>query len=154
MFLRGTEPLNEYEADATIEMEIGEDLEHSLARAIDGIVRELGLPRPDPERVGAALSKVRGYKPIDTTSPKKPKTKAKPAPCKRKTIYTDDHHQDKKSPSTPYTSQDRMGCFFASVSAANSLFMRQPGVVMFHAWECIIRLSRRPTTNFMATASK
>jgi len=96
MFLRGTEPLNEYEADATIEMEIGEDLEHSLARAIDGIVRELGLPRPDPERVGAALSKVRGYKPAHTTSHKKPETKAKPAPRKRKTIYTDDHHQDKK----------------------------------------------------------
>ncbi len=56
MFLRSAEPLNEYETDATIEMDIGEDLEHSLTRAIDGIVRELGPPRPDPERVGAALS--------------------------------------------------------------------------------------------------
>jgi len=80
MFLRGTEPLSEYEADATIEIDIGEDLEHSLARAVDGIVRELGLPRPDPERVGAALAKVRGYKPAHTTDPKKSKTKAKHAP--------------------------------------------------------------------------
>ncbi|KAF8491349.1 RNA ligase-domain-containing protein [Russula emetica] len=79
-FLRDTEPLNENEADATIEMDIGEDLEYSLARAIDGIVRELGLPRPDAERVGAALAKVRGYMPAHTTSTKKPKTKAKPAP--------------------------------------------------------------------------
>ncbi len=72
--------MNENEADATIEMDIGEDLEHSLARAIDGIVRELELPRPDAESVGAALAKVRGYMPAHTTSPKKPETKAKAAP--------------------------------------------------------------------------
>jgi tRNA ligase len=80
MFLKNTEPLNENEADATIEMDISEDLEHSLARAIDGIVRELGLPRPDAERVGAALSKGRGYMPAHTTSPSKAETKAKAAP--------------------------------------------------------------------------
>jgi tRNA ligase len=80
MFLRNTESLNESEADATIEMDIAEDLEHALARAIDGIVRELGLPRPDVERVGAALAKVRGYMPANTTGPKKPEPKAKPAP--------------------------------------------------------------------------
>ena len=39
-------------------MDIGEDLEHALARAIDGTVRELGLPRPDADRVGKALAKV------------------------------------------------------------------------------------------------
>jgi len=72
--------LNANEADATIEMDIGEDLEHSLARAINGIVRELGLPRPDAERVGAALAKVRGYTPAHTTSSKKPGTKAKATP--------------------------------------------------------------------------
>jgi tRNA ligase len=63
-FLRETESLNDGEADATIEMSIGEDLEDSLARAIDGIVRVLGLPRPDAERVGAALAKARGSKPV------------------------------------------------------------------------------------------
>jgi tRNA ligase len=80
MFLKTTEPLDDNEADATIEMDIGEDLEHSLARAIDGIVREIGLPRPDAEHVGAALAKVRGYRPAHTTSPKKAETKAKSAP--------------------------------------------------------------------------
>ena len=79
-FLKDTEPLIEDEADATIEMDIGEDLEHSLARAIDGIVRELGLPRPDAERVGVALAKVRGYKSAHTASAKKSEIKAKPAP--------------------------------------------------------------------------
>ena len=76
-FLKDTEPLIENEADATIEMDIGEDLEHSLARAIDGIVRELGLPRPDAERVGVALAKVRGYKSVHTAS-RKTKAKADP----------------------------------------------------------------------------
>jgi tRNA ligase len=80
MFLRDTEPLKANEADATIEMDIGEDLEHSLARAIDGIVRELALPRPPVERVGTALAKVRGYTPAHTSSPKRQETKAKSAP--------------------------------------------------------------------------
>jgi tRNA ligase len=91
MFLRNTEPLNDdVEADATIEMDIGEDLEQSLARAIDGIVRVLGLPHPDMERVGAALAKARAYKPAlaNEKHPKQAKktaaaetaTKARPTP--------------------------------------------------------------------------
>jgi tRNA ligase len=65
-FLRETQPLNDNEVDATIEMDVGEGLEDSLARAIDGIVRILGLPRPDVERVGVALAKARAYKPVRT----------------------------------------------------------------------------------------
>jgi tRNA ligase len=55
--------VNNSETDATIEMDIGGDLEDSLGRAIDGIALVLGLPRPDAERVGAMLAKARGYKP-------------------------------------------------------------------------------------------
>ena len=73
--------MDESKADATVEMDIDEDLEHSLARAIDGIVRVLGLPRPDAERVGAALAKVRGYTPAHTTNAKKPEAKARATPC-------------------------------------------------------------------------
>lgn len=64
-FLRESEPLgdDDGEADATIEMDVSEDLERALARAIDGIVRVLALPRPDMERVGTALAKARAYKP-------------------------------------------------------------------------------------------
>jgi len=83
-FLRNTEPLDDAEADATIEMDVSEDLEQALARAIDGVVRVLALPRPDLERVGVALAKARAYKP-DLTDPKQPKqakaaAKAPPAP--------------------------------------------------------------------------
>ncbi|KAH9961179.1 RNA ligase-domain-containing protein [Russula compacta] len=82
-FLRSAQPLNDDEADATVEMDIGDDLEHSLARAIDGVVRVLGLPRPDAERVGAALAKARGYKPAAHTDAAKQvtaKAKARAAP--------------------------------------------------------------------------
>jgi tRNA ligase len=90
-FLRLSEPLSDDgEADATIEMDVSEDLEQSLARAIDGIVRVLALPRPDMERVGMALAKARAYKPApapslsDTKHPKQAKqasaTKTPPTP--------------------------------------------------------------------------
>ncbi|KAH9027202.1 tRNA ligase kinase domain-containing protein [Lactarius hengduanensis] len=59
-FLRTTEPLADGEADMVIEMDVREDLEHALSRAIDAVVRVLGLPLPDPERVGAALARARG----------------------------------------------------------------------------------------------
>ena len=83
MFPKITEPLIETEADAIIEMDIGEDLEHALTRAIDGIVRELGLPRPDAERAGKVLAKVHGYKTAHSASPNEPETKAKPKPAPR-----------------------------------------------------------------------
>jgi tRNA ligase len=59
-------------------MDLTEDLEHSLARAIDGVVRVLGLPRPNVERVGAALAKARGYKAPPTDV--KQVAKARPPP--------------------------------------------------------------------------
>ncbi|KAI9511017.1 RNA ligase-domain-containing protein [Russula earlei] len=77
-FLKNTDRLDAKEADATVEMDISEDLEHSLARAIDGIVRVLGLPRPDPERVGVALSKARAYKPAQKNAKMATKAPSKP----------------------------------------------------------------------------
>ena len=35
-------------------MDVREDFEHALERAVDAVVRVLGLPRPDAELVGAA----------------------------------------------------------------------------------------------------
>jgi tRNA ligase len=80
--LRNTEPLNDGEADETIEMDISEDLEQTLARAIDGVVRMLGLPQPDLERVDVALAKARAYKPTltDTNQAKQAAAKAHPNP--------------------------------------------------------------------------
>jgi len=80
-FLRNTESLNDGEADKTIEMDISEDLEQTLARAIDGVVRVLGLPRPELERVGVALAKARAYKPT-LTGTKQAKQAAAKAPPK------------------------------------------------------------------------
>ena len=42
-------------------MDINEDLEHALDRAVDGCVRILGLEKPDQEKVGLALAAARGY---------------------------------------------------------------------------------------------
>ncbi|KAH9066807.1 tRNA ligase kinase domain-containing protein, partial [Lactarius vividus] len=58
-FLGTKEPLVDGEADSVIEMDVREDLEHALSRAIDAVVRVLGLPLPDAERVGAALARAR-----------------------------------------------------------------------------------------------
>ena len=65
-FLRTTKPLADGEADAVIEMDVREDLEHALSRAVDAVVRVLELPRPDAECVGAALARARGYSPLRT----------------------------------------------------------------------------------------
>jgi tRNA ligase len=65
-FLHTTEPLADDEADTVIEMDVRDDLEHALSRAVDAIVRVLELPRPDAERVGAALAMARGYRPSRT----------------------------------------------------------------------------------------
>ncbi len=65
-FLLDTEPLADDEADTVIEMDVREDLEHALSRAVDAVVRVLGLARPDAERVGAALARARGYRPART----------------------------------------------------------------------------------------
>ena len=76
-FLHTTEPLADGEADTIIEMDVREDLEQALSRAIDAVVRVLDLPRPNPEQVGAALSKARGYRPALTDGQKQPQKKKK-----------------------------------------------------------------------------
>ena len=68
-FLHTTEPLADSEVDTVIVMDIREDLEHALTRAVDAVVRVLDLPRPDAERVGAALASARGYRPARTDAP-------------------------------------------------------------------------------------
>ena len=44
-------------------MDINEDLEHAVDRAVDGCVRILGLEKPDQEKVGLGLAVARGYEP-------------------------------------------------------------------------------------------
>lgn len=67
-FLRTAEPLIDGEADTVIEMDISDDLENALSRTVEVLVRVLALPRPDAERVGAALASARSYRPLRTNT--------------------------------------------------------------------------------------
>jgi tRNA ligase len=156
MFLKNTEPLIENEADATIEMDIGEDLEHSLARAIDGVVRELGLPRPDAERVGAALAKVRGYMPARTTSPKKPETKAKGTPRYFGLLAETDLVEALEAHISRREEGEEGGPLreYWDALKKNKRITRQPHVTIVHSrglpdkltlWECCFALYALPT---------
>jgi len=76
-FIEQHEELEEGEVDAVIEMDISEDLEHALDRAVDGCVRILGLEKPDQEKVGLALAAARAYEPTKNKEDKKQKEKEK-----------------------------------------------------------------------------
>lgn len=69
-FINQAEELADGEVDDTIEMDVAEELEDSLARAIDGVCGALKLERPSPERIGEALAAIRGYKPAHTDAKK------------------------------------------------------------------------------------
>ncbi|KIJ51876.1 hypothetical protein M422DRAFT_26561 [Sphaerobolus stellatus SS14] len=61
MFIEKTEDLSEKEVDDVIEMDIQEGIEENLARAVEGIVRILGLERPSEEKIKEALTIARNY---------------------------------------------------------------------------------------------
>jgi tRNA ligase len=76
LFLNNYEEFEEGEADETVDFDIEEDIEQSLARAVDACVRILGLPTPSSEEVGKALAAVRGYT-VPLVKDDKPKAKQK-----------------------------------------------------------------------------
>ncbi|KAF8158124.1 RNA ligase-domain-containing protein [Crassisporium funariophilum] len=78
MFLNSTQELTASEVDATVEMELGEDLDKAVWRAVNGVVKELGLELPSQEKVDEALEIVKGYKPT-TKKPDDKKEKGKKA---------------------------------------------------------------------------
>jgi tRNA ligase len=63
MFIEKTEGLAEEEVDEVIDMDVAEGLDEGLSRAVDGLVRILGVRRPGDEEMGAALSVARSYAP-------------------------------------------------------------------------------------------
>jgi tRNA ligase len=77
-FIEQREELEEGEVDEVVEMDINEDLEHALDRAVDGCVRILGLEKPDQEKVGLALAAARGYEPTKKKEDRREKEKSKP----------------------------------------------------------------------------
>lgn len=46
-----------------VSMDLGEDLEEQVKRAVDACVEELGVERPDMEKIGEALGVARNYAP-------------------------------------------------------------------------------------------
>lgn len=74
-FLHHAEELTDVEMDETVEMDLSENLEEALARAVDACVRILGVERPSQERMGEALAAARAY----TPSTKKPNEDKKAA---------------------------------------------------------------------------
>ena len=61
MFIRSREELGDQEVDDIVEMDIEEDLEHCLDRAINACVQLLGLEKPAMEDIGKALAIAREY---------------------------------------------------------------------------------------------
>ncbi|TCD71017.1 hypothetical protein EIP91_000515 [Steccherinum ochraceum] len=68
MFLNQTQELQDDEVDDVIEMDLEEDLESALKRIVDRLVEILGLERPTTEKMGEAVSVIRGYAPSTSTT--------------------------------------------------------------------------------------
>ncbi|KAI0360295.1 hypothetical protein OH77DRAFT_1470048 [Trametes cingulata] len=89
-FLKNAEELTDGEVDAVVTMDVEENLEDALTRAVDACVKYLGLEKPDQEKMGQALAVARAYEPARKGSKAKPKedkaaqsqgkTKAPPTP--------------------------------------------------------------------------
>ncbi|OSD02575.1 hypothetical protein PYCCODRAFT_1389718 [Trametes coccinea BRFM310] len=62
-FINKSEELTDAEADVVVPMDVEENLEDALARAVNVCVKYLGLETPDQEKMGQALAVARGYEP-------------------------------------------------------------------------------------------
>ncbi|KAG6829353.1 hypothetical protein H0H92_004719 [Tricholoma furcatifolium] len=63
MFLNTREEFSDSEADAVIEMEVEDNMEAAVRRAVDGCVRVLGLERPKEDKIAEALEAIDAYAP-------------------------------------------------------------------------------------------
>ncbi|KAJ7036756.1 RNA ligase-domain-containing protein [Mycena alexandri] len=81
MFLKSAQPLASSEVDEVVEMEVEEDMEAAIRRAVTACVRVLGVAEPEEKRMQEAIDKVRGYKaePAPGAGAKKGKDKNKDA---------------------------------------------------------------------------
>jgi len=76
MFINTTEELTRSEVDAIVGMDMEEGLEEAVRRAVDGVVRVVGVKRPAEEKIKEALDVVKGYKPA-MKKPDEPAKKGK-----------------------------------------------------------------------------
>jgi tRNA ligase len=76
MFINSTQELTPNEVDNVVEMELGESMEDSVKRAVEGCVAVMGLEMPSDEKIQEGLNVVRGYAPT-VKKPDDPKGKKK-----------------------------------------------------------------------------
>jgi tRNA ligase len=76
MFISSTQELTPNEVDNVVEMELGESMEDSVKRAVEGCVAVMGLEMPSDEKIQEGLEVVRGYAPA-VKKPDDPKDKKK-----------------------------------------------------------------------------
>ncbi|KAH9477342.1 Autophagy-related protein 18 [Psilocybe cubensis] len=62
-FIREAQPLAPVEADEIVDMSLDDTLEEAVERAMEGVVRVLGVEKPSKEKVSEALEKVKAYEP-------------------------------------------------------------------------------------------
>jgi len=67
MFTDTTEKLTEREFDRVVDMDMEKGLEEAAGRAVDGIVRVVGVKRPAENTIRETLDLVKGYKPAVKT---------------------------------------------------------------------------------------
>ncbi|KAG6841631.1 hypothetical protein C0991_009056 [Blastosporella zonata] len=78
MFLNMREEFSDNEADAVVEMEVEEDMEAAVRRAVDGCVKVLKLEPPSEEKIAEALVAINAYRPtVKKANEKKKKDSAR-----------------------------------------------------------------------------
>ena len=63
MFINTSQELTPREVDNIVEMELGESLEESVKRAVEGCVAVMGLEMPSDGKIQEGLNAVKGYAP-------------------------------------------------------------------------------------------
>ena len=63
MFINTSQELTPKEVDSIVEMELGESLEASVKRAVEGCAASMGLEMPSDEKIQEGLNVARGYAP-------------------------------------------------------------------------------------------
>jgi tRNA ligase len=89
-FINDTQDLVPSEVDAVIDMKIEEDLEEAVRRAVNGVVKVLGLQPPSEEKIAEGLSAIERYTPEIRRQTKRERkaTRHDIMPCSRNWIYS------------------------------------------------------------------
>ena len=78
-FVHMSEALSAEEVDAVVDMDVAEDLEASVRRAVRACVEVIKLPPPAETKIVEALAAIAAYAPATTTGPAKAKKKPQTA---------------------------------------------------------------------------